>query len=158
MASRRRSRAIATDVFFEEALKFIEAPSDQPFLCFLSTNAPHSPFNVPPEYQALYAGKTATENYARFLGMISNIDQNFGVLRERLAAAGLEQDTLLMFASDNGQCPLAVGAEPDAYNAGMRGLKGSMFEGGHRIPFFMRWPGAASATVARWASTRPTST
>jgi arylsulfatase A-like enzyme len=129
-----------TDVFFKEALKFIEAEPEAPFFCLLSTNAPHSPFNVPPEFQALYAGKTATESYARFLGMISNIDQNFGLLRARLAAAGLEQDTLLMFASDNGQCPLAVAQEPGAYNAGMRGLKGSMYEGGHRIPFFIRWP------------------
>ena len=129
-----------TDVFFAEALKFIEASPDSPCFCFISTNAPHSPFNVPPQFQALYAGKTVTENYARFLAMITNIDQNFGALRARLASAGLEQNTILIFASDNGQCPLAVGAEPDAFNGGMRGLKGSMFEGGHRIPFFMRWP------------------
>jgi len=128
-----------TDVFFEEALRFIESPPNAPFFCLLSTNAPHSPFNVPSEFQALYAGKTASESYARFLGMITNIDRNFGKLRARLAAAGLENDTLLMFASDNGQCPLAVEQEPDAYNAGMRGLKGSMYEGGHRIPLFMRW-------------------
>jgi len=129
-----------TDVFFEEALRFIEAPAATPFFCFLSTNAPHSPFNVPPKFQALYAGKTATETYARFLGMITNIDHNFGVLRARLAAAALERDTILIFASDNGQCGQALGHEPDAYNAGMRGMKGSMYEGGHRVPLFVRWP------------------
>jgi arylsulfatase A-like enzyme len=129
-----------TDVFFGEALRFIEAARDVPTFCIISTNAPHSPFNVPPAYQALYADLAQTENYARFLGMISNIDDNFGALRQRLAAAGLEEDTLLIFASDNGQCSLAAGPEPGAYNAGMRGLKSSMYEGGHRIPGFVRWP------------------
>ncbi len=132
-----------TDVFFAEALKFIETEDGAPFFCFISTNAPHSPFNVPPEFHALYQGRTATEDYARFLGMISNIDRNFGTLRERLSARGLEENTILIFASDNGQCSLAAGPEAGAYNAGMRGLKGSMYEGGHRIPVFMRWPAGA---------------
>jgi arylsulfatase A-like enzyme len=130
-----------TDVFFREALAFIEEAPETPSFTFLSTNAPHSPFNVPREYLAPYAGKTQSESYARFLAMISNIDENFGALRARLAAAGLEDDTVLIFASDNGQCPQAVGREPGAFNAGMRGLKGSMYEGGHRIPFLIRWPG-----------------
>ena len=131
-------RGYCTDVFFAEALKFVESGGPAPFFCFLGTNAPHSPFNVPPEYQALYAGKTASEPYARFLGMISNIDENFGALRARLME--LEENTILIFASDNGQCPLAAGFERGAFNAGMRGLKGSMYEGGHRVPFLMRWP------------------
>ena len=133
-------KGYCTDVFFTEALAFIESDRSKPFFCFLSTNAPHSPFNVPPEYQALYDGKTATESYARFLGMISNIDDNFGALRKRLEEAGQEENTILIFASDNGQCPLAAGLETGAFNAGMRGLKGSMYEGGHRVPFLMRWP------------------
>jgi len=130
-----------TDVFFREATAFIETAADQPFFCFISTNAPHSPYNVEPRYQALYADRTQTENYARFLGMISNIDENFGRLRARLAELGLEDDTILMFASDNGQCGMAAGPERDAFNAGMRGFKGSVYEGGHRIPWFLRWPG-----------------
>ncbi len=130
-----------THVFFREALAFIEEDPATPFFCFLSTNAPHHPFNVEPALAAHYAGRTATENYARFLAMITDIDASFGSLRARLAAAGLEDNTILIFASDNGQCPLAVAAEAGAYNAGMRGLKGSMYEGGHRIPFVVRWPG-----------------
>jgi arylsulfatase A-like enzyme len=129
-----------TDVFFREATRFVEANAGEPFFALISTNAPHSPYNVEPRYQALYAARTETENYARFLGMISNIDENFGVLRERLAVLGLEDDTLLMFASDNGQCGQAAAPEPGAFNAGLRGFKGSMYEGGHRIPWFMRWP------------------
>jgi arylsulfatase A-like enzyme len=125
-----------TDVFFREATRFIEAESEAPFFCLISTNAPHSPYNVEPRYQQLYAGQTQTENYARFLGMISNIDDNFGALRERLA----QDNTILMFMSDNGQCGGAAAREPEAFNAGMRGFKGSIFEGGHRIPWFVRWP------------------
>ena len=151
-----------TNVFFREALNFIESDRAQPFFCFLSTNAPHSPFNVPPEYQALYAGKTKTEAYARFLGMITNIDENFGALRARLAAVGQEDNTILIFASDNGQCPLAAGFEPDAFNAGMRGFKGSMYEGGHRVPFLLRWPnggiggGRAVSEVTAYIDLMPT--
>ncbi|MFI4934346.1 MAG: arylsulfatase [Caulobacterales bacterium] len=150
-----------TDVFFGEALTFIEAAADSPSFCFISTNAPHSPFNVPREFQAPYDGQTASENYARFLGMISNIDQNFGRLRARLAATGAEDDTILIFASDNGQCPLAAAAEPGAFNAGMRGFKGSMYEGGHRIPFLMRWPaggigGRSVTALAAYIDLMPT--
>ncbi|MBT3373962.1 MAG: arylsulfatase [Lentisphaerae bacterium] len=129
-----------TDVFFREALSFIEDHRDEPFLCYIGTNAPHGPYNVEPEYQGLYTDQAERENYARFLGMITNIDENFGTLRAKLAELGLENDTILMFMSDNGQCGGAAGREPGVYNAGMRGFKGSEYDGGHRIPFFMRWP------------------
>jgi arylsulfatase A-like enzyme len=155
-------KGYCTDVFFAEALAFIKTDRSRPFFCFVSTNAPHSPFNVAPEYHALYAEKTATESYARFLGMISNIDDNFGALREHLREAGLEDNTILIFASDNGQCPLAAGLETGAFNAGMRGLKGSMYEGGHRVPFLMRWPageiagGHTVSTIAAYIDLMPT--
>ena len=155
-------KGYCTDVFFSEAKAFIEANRSASFFCFLSTNAPHSPFNVRPEYQARYVGKTATESYARFLGMISNIDENFGSLRAFLRSTNLEQNTILIFASDNGQCPLAAGVEPNSYNAGMRGLKGSMYEGGHRVPFLMHWPaggiagGRTVGTLAAYIDLMPT--
>lgn len=133
-------KGYCTDVFFSAARDFIDAAGDQPFFAFVSTNAPHSPYNVAPRYAAPYLGQARTENYARFLGMIGNIDDNFGALRAHLAARGLEQNTILIFASDNGQCGLAAGPEPGAFNAGMRGFKGSVYEGGHRIPWLMRWP------------------
>lgn len=157
-----RFEGYCTHVFLREALAFIEEDPARPFFCLLSTNAPHSPFNVAPELAARYAGKAQTENYARFLAMITDIDASFGALRARLAAAGIEDDTILVFASDNGQCPLAVGAEPGAYNAGMRGLKGSMYEGGHRIPFVVRWPaggiggGRTVASLAAYIDVMPT--
>src|SRR5690606_34392993 len=76
---------------------------------------------------------------------ITNIDENFGLLRARLQEWGLADDTILVFMTDNGT---SGGARPgkdgfivDGYNAGMRGIKGSPYDGGHRVPFFLRWPG-----------------
>ncbi|HAR64855.1 MAG TPA: N-acetylgalactosamine-4-sulfatase [Lentisphaeria bacterium] len=128
-----------TDVFFREALDFIESNRDQPFLAYISTNAPHGPFNVEPHYRDLYKDHTTSENYARFLGMITNIDENFGRLRDKLRELELEDNTILVFMSDNGQTGIG-GAPPDMYNANMRGFKSSPYDGGHRVPFFIRWP------------------
>jgi arylsulfatase A-like enzyme len=115
-----------TNIFFDQGMRFIE------------TNAPHGPFNVDPKYRDLYANNTSSDAYARFLGMCTNIDENFGRLRAHLARLGIEDDTILIFMSDNGQTQVG---DPDAemFNAGMRGFKGSEYEGGHRIPFFLRW-------------------
>jgi arylsulfatase A-like enzyme len=130
-----------TDVFFAEARRFIETHRAEPFFCFISTNAPHSPFNVEPACRDQYTADTPSEQYARFLGMISNIDANFGRLRSHLRELGLEDDTILIFMSDNGQTGVDGAVNATLYNAGMRGLKGSPYEGGHRVPFFLRWPG-----------------
>ena len=144
-----------TDVFFREGIRFIEEHAHDPFLCVISTNAPHGPWNVEPRYRDLYSDRTDSESYARFLGMCTNIDENFGALRAALQKLGLEDDTILIFMSDNGQTGVR-GAEDDMYNAGMRGFKGSPYEGGHRIPFFVRWPGGkvggADGTAGRDAS------
>jgi arylsulfatase A-like enzyme len=129
-----------TDVFFDEAMKYIEEHKDEPFFCYISTNAPHSPFNVDEKYLNLYNDKTQSEDYARFLGMITNIDENFGKLCAKLAELEIEDNTILIFMSDNGQCGSATGNEPNAFNSGMRGRKGSEYDGGHRIPFIIRWP------------------
>jgi len=131
-------KGYCTDVFFREALQFIETHKDEPFFCYIATNAPHGPFNVDPQYRDLYMDKPGGEQYARFLGMITNIDENFGRVRDRLSQLGLEDNTILVFMSDNGQT--GVGGCTDMYNAGMRGLKGSEYDGGHRIPCLVRWP------------------
>lgn len=130
-----------TDVFFAEAFRFIREHRSEPFFCYIATNAPHSPFNVEPRYRDLYTASTPCEQYARFLGMITNIDENFGRLRALLRGLALEEDTILVFMSDNGQTGVDPAVNGTMYNAGMRGLKGSPYEGGHRVPFFLRWPG-----------------
>ena len=132
-----------TDIWFEEAMKFIEADPEAPFFTFLSTNAPHSPYFVADRYKESYCDNPDIPEPA-FNGMITNIDENFGKMRERLTALGIEDNTILIFMTDNGS---SGGSELDerqfvttGYNAGMRGKKGSYYDGGHRVPFFIRWP------------------
>lgn len=136
----RAFQGYCTDVFFREALTFIEENRDQPFFCYISTNAPHGPWNVEPKYRDLYSGQTPHDNYARFLGMITNIDENFGALRAKLRDLDLEDNTILIFMSDNGMTGVAGTPGEHMYNAGMRGFKGSPYDGGHRVPFLVRWP------------------
>lgn len=136
-----------TDVFFREALDFIEANKDEPFFAYISTNAPHGPWNVEPKYRDLYTKDTEHENYARFLGMITNIDENFGKLREKLSELGLEDNTVLIFMSDNGQTGVSGTPGEEMYNSGMRGFKSSPYDGGHRVPFLVRWPDGGFTTA-----------
>jgi arylsulfatase A-like enzyme len=136
-----------TDVFFREAFDFIEENQDKPFFAFISTNAPHGPWNVEPKYRDLYTADTEHEVYARFLGMITNIDENFGRLREKLRELAIEDDTILIFMSDNGQTGVPGTPPADMYNAGMRGFKGSPYDGGHRVPFLIRWPAGGFSTA-----------
>jgi arylsulfatase A-like enzyme len=125
-----------TDVFFSEALRFIEQNKDNPFFCYIATNAPHSPYNVPEKYFNLYKNSpNLDDKVKRFYGMITNIDDNFKALENKLEALGLTENTILIFMTDNGT---AAGSQ--VYNAGLRGAKGSEYDGGHRVPFFIRWP------------------
>jgi arylsulfatase A-like enzyme len=119
-----------TDVWFAEGMKFIEANKDGPFFCYLPTNAPHGPFRVPPKYSDPYWGKGVK---ALFCGMIANIDENMGRLMDKLRELGIEDNTILIFMTDNG-------TSGGRFHVGMRGRKGSEYDGGHRVPFFIRWP------------------
>jgi len=122
-----------TDVWFREAMKWIEANRDRPFFCYLPTNAPHGPFNVAEKYWKPFVAKGEKESRARFYGMVTNIDENMGRLYEHLRRLGLEENTILIFTTDNG----TGGGWPGP----MRGSKGSEYDGGHRVPCFIRWPG-----------------
>lgn len=131
-----------TDIFFKEAIKFIETKKDSPFLVYLSLNAPHGPLNVPQEYYKMYENEKAiNEDQKAYYGMITNIDDNMALLDSKLEELGLKDDTILIFTTDNGTqngYKLIKGKEM-GFNAGMRGTKGSQYEGGHRVPFFIRW-------------------
>ena len=122
-----------TDIWFDGALRFMEANKDRPFFCYLPTNAPHGPYNVADKYSKPYRDKGIQGNQADFYGMITNIDENVGRLVRQLKELGLDQNTILVFMTDNGTS--------GDYAGGMRGKKGSEYEGGHRVPFFIRWPG-----------------
>ena len=132
-----------TDVWFNEAMKFIKAKKDKPFFCYLSLNAPHGPYYVPEAYSKPYKGNTNIAN-PNFYGMITNIDDNIGKLRAGLKQMGIDDNTILVFMTDNGSAAGATfnkdGSVKAGYNAGMRGMKGSPYEGGHRVPFFINWP------------------
>lgn len=141
-----KTTGFSTDVLFNEAIKYIDTQKDkkEPFFCFLSTPAPHFPFNVEDKYFNLYKDNPDVVN-AAFYGMISNLDENLARLDKYIKDKKLDKNTIVIFMTDNGS---DRGAELDkdnhvmrGYNAGMRGMKGSVYEGGHRVAFMMRAPG-----------------
>jgi arylsulfatase A-like enzyme len=131
-----KTKGYCTDVFFRQATRWIDQQrqGDRPFFAYITPNAPHAPLDCPPDYEAKYTGKVPP-NVARFYGMITNIDENFGRLMMQLVEWGLEKDTLVIFMTDNGT---ATGSQ--VFNAGMRGAKGSPWQGGTRVPALWRWP------------------
>lgn len=133
---RRPFKGYTTNVFFAEAIRWMRSCADQqaPFVCYLPTAAAHGPLFVPERYREQYAGQK--ENVARFYGMISNIDDNIGRLERFLTESGLRDNTIVVFLADNGG---TVGVP--VFNGGMRGAKITLYEGGHRVPCFIRWPG-----------------
>jgi len=129
----KRYEGYNTDVFFGEAIKWIEKQKG-PFFAFIPTTAAHSPFVVPEKYSAPYRDKVGRVE-ASFFGMIANIDENIAKLDAFLEKKGLKENTILIFMTDNGTV-----RGDKIFNAGMRGKKTSAYEGGHRVPCFLRWP------------------
>lgn len=146
-----QSKGYCTDVFTEAAIEFVEENKKDPFFLYLSFNAPHAPLQLPKEYYDMYkdidpdAGfdkdgrpfpnvtPHSKENARKVYGMISNIDDNLGLLFQKLKELKLDENTLVIFMTDNGpQHPRYVG--------GMRGKKGSVFQGGVRVPSFWCFP------------------
>lgn len=132
-----------TDIWFDEAKTFIEGCAGEPFFAFISTNAPHTPYFVESKYAEQYRNNPEIVE-PEFYGMITNIDENFGKLDAFLQEQGLADNTLVIFMTDNGSSGSAKldaeGFETAGYNAGLRGMKASYYEGGHRVPFFLRCP------------------
>jgi arylsulfatase len=132
-----KTKGYCTDVFFGQAMKWIDErrKSSTPFFVYLTPNAPHAPLDCPPEYERMYQGKV-DEKAAKYFGMVTNIDDNVGRLMGKLAEWGMENNTILIFMTDNG----GTGGVR-VFNAGMRGQKGTPYEGGTRVPLFCRWNG-----------------
>jgi arylsulfatase A-like enzyme len=146
-----QQKGYCTDVFFEHALEFITENRAHPFFAYIATNVPHGPFNVAEKYRRPYTEKGVPSPMDSFYGMIENMDENVGRLVARLRELGLAENTILIWTTDNGTSAGVVAAqgsaEPSApktgwqgFNAGMRGTKSSAYDGGHRTPFFIRWP------------------
>jgi len=127
-----------TDVWFDEAMEYIKArhARKEPFFVYLPTNCPHSPHWVDDKYSEPYQRQGLDQRTARFFGQIANIDENMGRLLAMLDRTGIAENTLLVYMTDNGTV-----AGHNVFNAGMRGRKTELWEGGHRVPCFVRWPG-----------------
>src|SRR5262249_54571848 len=144
---RQEFRGYCTDVFTDAALEFIGARSDKPFFAYVAFNCPHAPYQAQDAdwkpYRGLDLGpdafpkvgspwvtpKSSQEETGKAYGMIANIDMNFGRLLAKVPG-----NTIVIYMTDNG--PGGV-----RWNAGLRNRKGTVYEGGIRVPFFARWEG-----------------
>ena len=134
---KEQAKGFVTDVLFNEAIAYIETAkkSKKPFFTYISTNAPHGPMHAPKQYADMYKDADIPLTVQHFYGMITNIDDNVQRLRTYLADNNLADNTIFIFTTDNG-----TSAGHKVFNANMRGKKGSQYEGGHRVPFFIHWP------------------
>ena len=146
-----KTKGYCTDVFTDAALKFISDESKKPFFAYVAFNCPHSPYQVPEELAKAYTKLDLTANgfpktgqpwatkklntgdVAKAYGMIENVDVNFGRLMEALEEKKLAGNTIVIFLTDNG--PGGV-----RWNAGLRNRKGTVYDGGIRVPCYVRWP------------------
>lgn len=139
------SDGYCTDVFFRAGLDWIARVKDNgPFYAYIATNCPHRPLQVPRRYSDPYRESGVDRHAQRYYGMISNVDENLGGLLRQLEDWGILDDTLVIFMGDNGSAE-AGRPERGLFNAGMRGGKGSPFEGGVRVPCYFYWPKAFGA-------------
>jgi arylsulfatase A-like enzyme len=135
----QRFEGFCTDIWFEEGMKFIKANKNKPFLAYIALNAPHKPLYCPLEYSDPYENNPQV-SYPEFAGMITNIDDNMAKLLKMLDDEGLADNTILVFMTDNGTASGINLTTGQGYDGGMRGMKNSTYEGGHRVPFMIRWP------------------
>lgn len=126
-----------TDLWFDKAMEWMDhiRKQEAPFFIYLATNAPHGPLYAPKKDFLYYKNQGVDPKTAKFFGMIRDIDRNVGKLDRWLEKTHLRNNTLLIFMNDNGGT-----AGVKIYNAGMRGQKGSLYDGGHRAVCFISWP------------------
>jgi arylsulfatase A-like enzyme len=144
-------KGYCSDIFTENAIEFIEKNKNNPFFCYLSFNAPHNPLQVPDEYYQAYKTLDPTDgidpelipnekisektkdNTRKVYAMVTNIDDNLKKLFNKVDELGIKDNTILIFMTDNGP-------QHARYISGMKGRKSSVYNGGIRVPFFLRFP------------------
>lgn len=129
------TKGFITDVLTDQALRFMERHRAASFFCYVPLNAPHSPHQVPDRYFDKYKAKGLNDELASIYGMCENVDDNVGRLLAKLQDLGLEENTIVIFMTDNGP-------NGKRFNGNMKGIKGSVDEGGVRVPCFVRWKGS----------------
>jgi len=140
-----------TDIFAEQAIRFIEKERESPFFCYLAFNAPHTPLQVPDKYYRQYKNIDPAsrfdndnrpfvemsdkdkEDARKVYAMVSCIDENLEKIFKKLDELKIDDNTLVIFMTDNGPQQIR-------YVAGMRGLKSSVYRGGVRVPFYLSYP------------------
>nr|WP_222846136.1 arylsulfatase [Pontiella sulfatireligans] len=147
-----QTTGFCTDLFFQSGLAWIKKQEEfgTPYFAYISLNAPHGPYFAPDAYKKRFLDAGYDEKTAGRYGMIENIDDNFGVLWEKLNAWKALDNTLLIFMTDNGMSmpPIKLnGKKQDVFNAGMRGRKNSPNEGGTHVPAFWYWNGVLGEGV-----------
>jgi len=140
----KRAKGYCTDLWFNEAMNWMEQcqEAETPFFTYLATNVPHFPMWIEDAYKEEFQQHTSRNDQkdpAGFYGMIVELDENMARLDAFLTERGLKENTILIFITDNGH----AGGALEIYNAGMKGGKCSRYEGGHRVPCFVRWPAGA---------------
>ena len=140
-----------SDIFTDQAIDFIENNKESPFFCYLAFNAPHTPLQVPNKYYLAYKdidpasgfendnrpfakmSEKDKEDARKVYAMVTNIDDNMGKLLQKLDDLKIADNTLIIFMTDNGP-------QQTRYVGGMRGRKGSVYQGGVRVPFYIKYP------------------
>ncbi len=131
-----------TEEFSDEAVEFVERNKKEPFFLFLSYNAPHTPLQATQKYLDRFPN---IENKKRktYAAMVSAVDDGVGQVLDKLKELKLEENTIIVFLSDNGG--------PESKNGSNNGIlregKGSCYEGGFRVPFAMQWKGVLESGV-----------